>query len=80
MALKDISFMANGIDRRILCDSDRSLLRVLREDLGLTGAKEGCGKGHCGTCAVLVAFALVPVLVRIGKREPDAVVTPKSAG
>ncbi|CAM2970535.1 MULTISPECIES: malonate transporter subunit MadL [Pseudomonas] len=33
-----------------------------------------------GTCAVLVAFALVPVLVRIGKREPDAVVTPKSAG
>lgn len=54
MAMEDIHFKVNGIDQRILCPPDRSLLAVLREDLGLTGAKRGCSQGHCGSCAVLV--------------------------
>ncbi|MBU1741777.1 MAG: molybdopterin-dependent oxidoreductase, partial [Proteobacteria bacterium] len=52
--MQDITFKLNGATRRVVADPARSLLDVLRRDLGLTGAKEGCGRGHCGTCAVLV--------------------------
>ncbi len=44
----------NGVDYPILLDQDRSLLYVLREELGLTGARYGCGEGECGACKVLV--------------------------
>jgi carbon-monoxide dehydrogenase small subunit len=44
----------NGTDRSIRLDRDRSLLYVLREELGLTGTKYGCGEGECGACKVLV--------------------------
>lgn len=44
----------NGRERAVTTDDDRPLLDVLREDLGLTGAKYGCGEGECGACTVLV--------------------------
>jgi aerobic-type carbon monoxide dehydrogenase small subunit (CoxS/CutS family) len=44
----------NGSRKAIDADEDRSLLSVLRDDLGLTGCKYGCGEGHCGACTVLV--------------------------
>jgi aerobic-type carbon monoxide dehydrogenase small subunit (CoxS/CutS family) len=44
----------NGAKRAIDADGDRSLLGVLRDDLGLTGAKYGCGEGQCGACTVLL--------------------------
>ncbi len=44
----------NGMDRELLVEPRRTLLEVLREDLELTGAKEGCGVGGCGTCTVLL--------------------------
>lgn len=44
----------NGVERRVRAPGSRSLLSVLRDDLGLTGAKYGCGKGQCGACTVLV--------------------------
>src|SRR5690242_16210269 len=44
----------NGKKRRIDADPDRSLLSVLREDLGMTGTKYGCGEAQCGACTVLV--------------------------
>jgi aerobic-type carbon monoxide dehydrogenase small subunit (CoxS/CutS family) len=44
----------NGKSVTLDADSDRSLLWVLRTDYGLTGAKYGCGEGHCGSCTVLV--------------------------
>ena len=44
----------NGADHAILLDRDRSLLLVLREELGLTGTRYGCGEGECGACKVLI--------------------------
>src|SRR5205814_748949 len=44
----------NGTGRPIDADPDRSLLSVLRDDLGLTGCKYGCGEGRCGACTVLL--------------------------
>jgi aerobic-type carbon monoxide dehydrogenase small subunit (CoxS/CutS family) len=44
----------NGAARPINADADRSLLSVLRDDLGLTGTKYGCGEGQCGACTVLL--------------------------
>src|ERR1043166_1096904 len=44
----------NGAKRPVRADAERSLLGVLRDDLGLTGAKYGCGEGRCGACTVLI--------------------------
>jgi aerobic-type carbon monoxide dehydrogenase small subunit (CoxS/CutS family) len=49
-----ITFRLNGQPVRLNVDQDRTLLWVLRTDLGLTGTKYGCGESHCGSCTVLV--------------------------
>jgi aerobic-type carbon monoxide dehydrogenase small subunit (CoxS/CutS family) len=49
----------NGSPRAIDAEGDRSLLGVLRDDLGLTGPKYGCGEGQCGACTVLLDGARV---------------------
>lgn len=48
------AFSVNGSPREVRTHSDRTLLEVLREDLDLTGAKNGCGEGSCRACTVLV--------------------------
>ncbi len=49
----------NGDTTEFLCEADEPLLDVLRDRLGLTGAKEGCGTGDCGACSVMVDDRLV---------------------
>ena len=49
-----IRFRLNGRPTEITLDPERRLLWVLRTDLGLTGAKYGCGEAHCGACTVLM--------------------------
>jgi carbon-monoxide dehydrogenase small subunit len=49
----------NGEEREFLCEPRQSLLEVLRDDLGLTGTKEGCSNGNCGACNVLLDGVLV---------------------
>jgi aerobic carbon-monoxide dehydrogenase small subunit len=62
-----IRFTVNGDGRSVNVPPMKRLLDVLREDLRLTGTKEGCGEGECGSCSVrmngeLVNSCLVPVL------------------
>ena len=52
--VENISFKLNGKRTKLNVDTDRTLLWVLRTDLGLTGTKYGCGIGLCGACTVLV--------------------------
>ena len=54
MSKMHITTTINGDETEFLCDADESLLDVLRDRLGLTGAKEGCGTGDCGACSVVV--------------------------
>ena len=54
-----ISFVDNGAPTEVDVPGMRRLLDVLREDLGLTGTKEGCGEGECGACSVLLDGAVV---------------------
>ena len=49
-----LSFNVNGKDVTLETAPDKRLLDVLREDLSLTGTKEGCGEGECGACTVLL--------------------------
>jgi carbon-monoxide dehydrogenase small subunit len=68
-----VSFTLNGRKRRVRVPPMKRLLDVLREDLGLTGSKEGCGEGECGACSVLmngvsVNSCLVPAAQAQGAR------------
>jgi aerobic carbon-monoxide dehydrogenase small subunit len=58
-AKQEISLTVNGVTRTIHTHSMARLLDVLREELNLTGAKEGCGEGECGSCSVLMDGVLV---------------------
>lgn len=49
-----LSFTVNGTQQDVLIEPNKTLLEVLRDDLGLTGSKEGCGTGDCGACTVLL--------------------------
>jgi aerobic carbon-monoxide dehydrogenase small subunit len=54
-----VQAMINGEEIQFLCEPRQSLLEVLRETLGLTGAKEGCNNGNCGACNVIMDGVLV---------------------
>jgi len=62
----------NGQTHDVAADAERSLLGVLRYDLGLTGTKFGCGEGNCGACTVLIDgeathSCITPVVVAAGR-------------
>ena len=59
LSLTELSFSINGTRRTVRVHPMERLLDTLRQQLGLTGAKEGCGEGECGSCSVLMDGALV---------------------
>ena len=56
---RTVKFTLNGKAASVTTDDTRPLLWVLRQDLGLTGTKFGCGEAHCGACTVIVDKAAV---------------------
>ena len=54
-----VSTKVNGRPEDVLCDAHQTLLDLLRDEIGLTGTKEGCGTGDCGACTVLLDDRLV---------------------
>ncbi len=61
-----VTATVNGDEVEFLCDPRETLLDVLRDRLGLTGAKEGCGTGDCGACSVTVDDRLVCSCLMLG--------------
>jgi isoquinoline 1-oxidoreductase subunit alpha len=67
------TLLVNGTEQHAEVDPEKPLLYVLRDDLGLTGTKFGCGEGQCGACTVLVdgspeRSCLLPVSSATGKK------------
>ncbi|MBS9775761.1 MAG: (2Fe-2S)-binding protein [Fusobacterium sp.] len=49
-----LEFKVNGVDRKLEVTPQKRLIDILRNDLGLTGTKEGCSEGECGACTVII--------------------------
>ncbi len=76
VAKRSFRFEVNGEDRRVECYPASRLLDVLRENLELTGCKEGCGEGECGSCSVFLNGQVVnSCLVPIAQVEGGKVLT-----
>ncbi len=59
MARQHITTAINGDSAEFLCDTEQTLLDILRDELRLTGSKEGCASGDCGACSVTLDGRLV---------------------
>ncbi len=70
-----VSTTINGDAVEFACQPDETLLDVLRNRLGLTGAKEGCGTGDCGACSVTVDGRLVCSCLVLGVEAQDRKIT-----
>jgi carbon-monoxide dehydrogenase small subunit len=66
MAKHHISATLNGEPVEFLCSTRQTLLDVLRDELNLTGSKEGCASGDCGACSVMVDGLLVGACLVLG--------------
>lgn len=65
----------NGEETEFLCEPRDTLLDVLRDNLGLTGAKEGCGNGNCGACSVVVDGRVINSCLALGVEAEGCEIT-----
>jgi carbon-monoxide dehydrogenase small subunit len=75
MTRVQVTATINGEEMEFLCEPRQSLLEVLRDELKLTGTKEGCNNGNCGACSVLVNGKLVDSCLVLGPEVQGASVT-----
>jgi carbon-monoxide dehydrogenase small subunit len=76
MKKSEVAFKVNGEQRRVEVFAMARLLDVLREELKLTGTKEGCGEGECGACTVIVDGRIVnSCLVPVGQVDGSEITT-----
>ena len=74
MAKHHVKTTINGDPVEFLCEPGQTLLDVLRDQLGLTGTKEGCASGDCGACSVMVDDRLVCSCLVLGVEADGAAV------
>jgi aerobic carbon-monoxide dehydrogenase small subunit len=74
MAKVHVTTTVNGDAVEFLCDPDQTLLDVLRDELQLTGSKEGCASGDCGACSVMLNGRLVCACLVLGAEAEGAAV------
>jgi len=65
----------NDADSEFLCEERQSLLEVLRDVVGLTGTKEGCNDGNCGSCSVILDGRLVDSCCVLGVEAEGKIIT-----
>ena len=75
MSKVPLTLDVNGVPYDLLIEPDRSLADVLRDELGLTGTKEGCSTGDCGACSVIFNGRLVPSCLVLAAEAQDRSVT-----
>jgi carbon-monoxide dehydrogenase small subunit len=71
MAKQHVTTTVNGDSMEFLCNTEQTLLDVLRDELRLTGSKEGCGSGDCGACSVMLDGRLVCACLVLGVEAQD---------
>lgn len=67
-----LELIINGRSYKLETEPSRRLLDILRDDLGFTGTKEGCGQGECGTCTVILNGAIVNSCLVLAAQINDA--------
>ncbi len=76
MAVKvHVTTTINGEEAEFLCEPRDTLLDVLRDNLGLTGSKEGCGNGNCGACSVIVDGRVINSCLALGVEAQGCEIT-----
>ena len=75
MAKLHVSTTINGEPEEFLCEADETMLDALRNRLGLTGSKEGCGSGDCGACSITLDGTLICSCLMLAAEADGAAIT-----
>ena len=75
MAKVHVTTTINGEDAEFLCEPQQTMLDVLRDELSLTGSKEGCGSGDCGACSIIVDGRVVCACLMFGAEAEGTDIT-----
>jgi aerobic carbon-monoxide dehydrogenase small subunit len=75
MAKHHVTATINGDPSEFLCTTEQTLLDCLRDELGLTGSKEGCASGDCGACSIMLNGRLVCACLVLGVEAEGATIT-----